>query len=241
MNKKTALSRVNPLFLKGICHRGLHTPQFSENGLNAFKNALDHHMALELDVHLTKDNQLIVFHDSNTKRMTGKEGTIEELTLAEIKSDYRLLDGEELPTLKEVFDLIQEQVPIVLELKVVEKNYKALAKRVMEELTCVKDKRNLMLISFDPRALFPFAGKGFIRQLLVAKSDEYTWPFRIFFEGVDLEHVFMSEKRCIKYAKKHFTNIWTVETQEVFDKCVPLVDTVTFQNMDPDYVKNYFQ
>ena len=52
MNKNKLISKINPLFLKGIAHRGLHNNKYTENGLNAFKNALDYNVAIELDVHL---------------------------------------------------------------------------------------------------------------------------------------------------------------------------------------------
>ena len=243
MKKQKILSKINPLILKGICHRGLHNDQYTENSMSAFKNALDHHMALELDVHLTKDNELVVFHDSLTERVTKKVGIIEDLTLEEIKSDYRLLNGEQIPTLKEVFDLIKEQVPIVVELKVYRKNYKPLVKRVKEELKCIKDKKNIVLISFDPRALFPFKNSGFMRQLLVTSDPKYryVYHFRHFFEGVDLDYKFLEEEKVRRYCEKHFSNIWTIESKEDFDKYSKYVDTVTFQLFDPNYVKEYYK
>lgn len=237
MKKEVAISKINPLFLKGIAHRGLHNENFTENGLKAFQNAIDHHVAIEFDVHLTKDNELIVCHDENLKRTTGKEGIIEDLTLKEIKENYRLLDCGEVPTLKEVFDLNHEQVPMVIELKVFRKNYKALAKRCKEEFKFIKDKRNVLLISFDPRSLWPFKHDGFIRSLLVAKSDEYTWFFRRTVESVDLDYLLFSEKRVQRYIKKHFTNIWTIDDLEKLKKFAPLVDTVTYQYIDPKVVE----
>ena len=240
MKKEQAIQQVNPLFLEGICHRGLHTKEYTENGLKAFQNAIDHHMAIELDVHLTTDNELIVCHDSQLKRVTGKEGIIEDMTSKEVKENYRLLDGEVIPTLKEVFDLVKEQVPIVVELKVYRKNYKPLAARLKKELTYIKDKKNIMLISFDPRALFPFRHSGFIRQLLVAHDGkhEYVYFFRRFFEGVDLEYTFLDMKKVQRYSKTHFVNIWTVESKDIVDKYLSYVDTITFQNMDQDYVRD---
>ncbi|MCR4790395.1 MAG: hypothetical protein K5839_04895 [Treponemataceae bacterium] len=239
MKKQDAISKVNPEFLKGVCHRGLHNKEFSENGLKAFKNAIDHNMPFEFDVHLTKDGQIVVFHDSEMERMTGKKGIIEDLTLEEIKRDYTLLDGEKIPTLKEVFDLNQEKVPMVLELKVFRRNYKALAAKVSQELEVIKDKKNLILISFDPRGLFPFKKHGFIRQLLVTVTHEYVYAFRHFFEGVDLEHCMLKEKRIQRYARTHFTNIWTVDSEELLDSLKPElsnVDTITFQFIQPEKI-----
>ena len=238
MNKKKFLSLIDPRFLKGIAHRGLHNEKYTENGMKAFQNAIDHDLAFEYDIHLTKDNQLVVCHDEDLKRTTGKEGIIEDLTLQEIKDNCHLLDGGEVPTFQEVLDLNNEKVPMVIELKVFRKNYKPLAKAAREALKQIKDKSKIMIISFDPRSLWPMKKAGFVRSLLVAKSDEYTWPFRHTVESVDLEKVFFSEKRVQKYFKNHFTNAWTIESEEQLDQILPYVDTVTFQYMYPELIKN---
>lgn len=237
MKKEKAISKINPVFLKGIAHRGLHNEEFTENGMKAFQNAIDHGVAFEFDIHLTKDNELVVCHDENLIRTTGKDGIIEDLTLKEIKENYHLLDGGEIPTLQEVLDLNKEKVPMVIEMKVFRKNYKPLAAKTKEMLKQIKDKRNVLLISFDPRSLWPFKHEGFIRSLLVAKSDEYTWFFRRTVESVDLDLLLFEEKRVLRYIKKHFTNIWTIDSEEKLKKYAPLVDTVTYQFIDPKVVE----
>ncbi|MDY6276624.1 MAG: glycerophosphodiester phosphodiesterase family protein [Bacilli bacterium] len=237
MKKEKAISKINPVFLKGIAHRGLHNEEFTENGMKAFQNAIDHGVAFEFDIHLTKDNELVVCHDENLIRTTGKDGIIEDLTLKEIKENYHLLDGGEIPTLQEVLDLNKEKVPMVIEMKVFRKNYKPLAAKTKEMLKQIKDKRNVLLISFDPRSLWPFKHEGFIRSLLVAKSDEYTWFFRRTVESVDLDLLLFEEKRVLRYIKKHFTNIWTIDSEEKLKKYAPLVDTVTYQFIDPKVVR----
>ncbi len=240
MNKKRVIKHINPLFLKGIAHRGLHDDKLTENGLKAFKKAIDNNFAFELDVHLTTDNVLIVCHDSELKRTTGKEGIIEHLSFKEIKDNYRLLDGEDVPTLKEVFALDNEKVPIVVELKVYEKNYKALAKETLKELKLIKDKRNIIVISFDPRALL-FMGHRYIRQLLVTtnKNNEIFWTFKLryFFESLDMDSELMNNPKVIKYSKNHFINVWTIDSKNKFDKVFPYINTTTFQLMDNDYVR----
>lgn len=240
MTKEEIIKNMNPLLFNGICHRGYHNQNDTENGLKAFKNALDNNMAIELDVHLTKDNKLIVIHDSNLKRVTNKEGIVEDLTLEELKNNYTLLDGEQLPTLQEVFSLVNERVPIVVELKVYKRNYKPLAEKLKEELECIKDKKNILLISFDPRALLPFKNSGFMRQLLVANDGkhDYVYMFRHMFEGVDLEYTFLKQKRVQNYSKKHVINIWTVESNDIVTSSLPYVDTITFQNIDCNFVRD---
>ena len=234
MKKAKLISRVNPLILKGVAHRGLYNEKVSENSMEAFRLAVKNNVAIELDIHLTKDNDLVVIHDEDLKRLTGQEGIVEHLTTKELQENYKLLDGQIIPRFEDVLKLVNEQVPILVELKVYEKNYKPLAKKAEEVLSkYVKDKKNLVLISFDPRSLWPFKGKGYIRLLLVAKSDEYTFTwFKRTVEGLDVEKVLFEEKRVRRYGKKHFMNCWTIQSVEDIEKVKPYADTITFDMID---------
>ena len=109
---KLFLEKISPLICNGIAHRGLHNEEYTENGLKAFENAVNNNFAFELDIHLTRDNKLIVCHDRNLKRTTGKEGIIEQLTSDQIRQEYRLHDGGVVPTFEEV--LIQISLMLVL-------------------------------------------------------------------------------------------------------------------------------
>ena len=230
LTKKEVINNINPLILKGVCHRGLHNSLYIENGLKAFENALKHHMAIELDVHLSKDKKLIVCHDSFLKRVTNKDGIIEELTLEEIKNNYILLDGEKIPTLDEVLSLLNEQIPIVLELKTYNDNYIELAKYVKEKLSLIKDKKNIMLISFDPRALLQFNNEGFMRSLLLGSTNDITFKYYNYFESIDIYHEMLKEDIIKQYQKNHFVNIWTINSKDLYNKVINQVDTVTFEN-----------
>jgi glycerophosphoryl diester phosphodiesterase len=236
MSKKASLAKLNPLFFQGICHRGLWNDQLTENGLKAFENAISHGFAFEYDIHLTKDGQLLVCHDSELKRTTGKAGIIENLTLAEIKTNYTLLDGEKLPSFQELLDLNHEQMPMVCELKVYQKNYRALAKAAKVALRQLRDKKNVWIISFDPRALLAM-GHRYQRALLVCKEHQWTWKLRYLFEGVDLEDCLVNLPSTIRYRKHHLVNTWTIQSDEQYHAVLPYVDTVTFQRIDPTMVR----
>ena len=238
MNKQKLFKKINPKFLEGIAHRGLHNEKFTENGMNAFKNAIDHDVAFEFDIHITTDGELIVCHDEDLKRTTGKEGIIEHMTSKEIRDNYRLLDGGVVPTLQEVIDLNAGKVPMVVELKVFEKNYKPLAAKSFEVLKQLENKRDVLLISFDPRSLWPLKKLGFIRSLLVAESDFYTWPFRHTVESIDIQDTLLKMPKVVRYARRHFTNVWTIDSQEKLDKVLPFVDTVTYQFLDVKKVRD---
>ena len=88
-------------------HRGLYDKAagIPENSLPAFSRAIARGCGAELDVHLLRDGTLAVFHDSDVKRMTGREGYLEDLSADELK-DYAL-DGtkETIPQFKDVLAL----------------------------------------------------------------------------------------------------------------------------------------
>lgn len=236
MNKRSRKNDYDPRIYRGICHRGLHGDGVTENGLIAFGRAIENDMAFELDVHLTKDGKLVVCHDDDLKRTTGKEGIIENLTLKEI-AQYRLLDGEKVPLFQEVLDLNQERVPVVVELKVHKGNYKPLRKAVMEALKQIKNPKSIVLISFDPRALLG-VGKRFQRQLLVVQEHDWTWKLRGLYDAVDLDSRMVKRDSVIRYRKKGgIVNVWTIENLEQLSSVKDYVDMVTLQFIKPEDAK----
>ncbi len=113
---------------KYIAHRGLHDESIPENSLAAFRAAVNQDLPIEIDIHLTADGNVVVFHDGTLKRMCGVEKCITELTLDELKS-YRLKDTEEtVPTLQECLDTVNGRVPLLIEFKMENGNTKALCK-----------------------------------------------------------------------------------------------------------------
>jgi glycerophosphoryl diester phosphodiesterase len=99
-----------------IAHRGAKAYE-PENTLQAFQKALDLNSdGIELDVHLSADKHIIVIHDETIDRTTNGKGLVNDFTLAELKSF--LIDGKyQIPTLNEVFDLVDKRCLINIELK----------------------------------------------------------------------------------------------------------------------------
>ncbi|MDH4330611.1 MAG: glycerophosphodiester phosphodiesterase family protein [Candidatus Moranbacteria bacterium] len=88
-----------------------------ENTLTSFQKAIDVGCdRAELDVRLTKDNQVVVFHDKEVSALTDGEGFVNEMTLDEIKK-LNCGDGEKIPTLQEVVDLCKDKIDLQIELK----------------------------------------------------------------------------------------------------------------------------
>ena len=74
----------------------------------AFREAIRANKGIELDVHLTKDKKIAVFHDDSLKRMCKVSGTIEEKTWEELKKLRLLETAEPIPLLEDVLHLVQE-------------------------------------------------------------------------------------------------------------------------------------
>lgn len=232
-------SAFDPRVFHGIAHRGYHDQVSPENSMEAFEKAVAAGLPFECDVHLTKDGQVVVSHDSLLKRMTGKEGKIEELTLAELRAGYKLPNGADLPLLKEVLDFVQERVPIVVEIKVVDRNYKAIVAAVLPLLSHIKEKKNISIISFDPRALTRCKKAGFSRGLLIEKNNTWVLMFRGKFDYLDVEDCLVDEPRIVKYRRKGgLVNVWTVDTQEKLAHVKGKVDMITFQHLPLDAVED---
>lgn len=101
---------------RDYAHRGLHADA-PENSLAAFEAAAKAGYGIELDVQLSKDDEVYVFHDYSLERMTGCKAKLSELTSDELDS-LRLDCGEErIPRLSQVLELVGGRVPLLVELK----------------------------------------------------------------------------------------------------------------------------
>ncbi|EJE97546.1 glycerophosphodiester phosphodiesterase [Liquorilactobacillus mali] len=113
-------------------HRGFPA-KYAENSLEGFHYAIEHHIdGLEFDVHLTKDNIPVVLHDETVDRTTNEKGEIRSFSLSELR-ELKLENGESIPTLKEVLELVgTSPVQLNIELKTDKMNYPGIEKIVLD-------------------------------------------------------------------------------------------------------------
>lgn len=141
-----------PFLNHHYAHRGLfdNSGDAPENSLLAFQRAVDASYGIELDVQLSKDNQLVVFHDATLKRMCGVDGKVWEYTLEELQQ-MKLANSEQtIPTFQEFLKVVDGKVPFILEYKLDRAQTKvcALANKML------KDYKGIYCIeSFHPLAL----------------------------------------------------------------------------------------
>jgi glycerophosphoryl diester phosphodiesterase len=97
-------------------HRGAAALE-PENTLRSIELALEIGVsAVEIDVHLTRDKELAVIHDSTLDRTTNGTGPVSSYTLSEIKK-FDVGKGETIPSLQEVIDLVRGRARLIVELK----------------------------------------------------------------------------------------------------------------------------
>ena len=95
---------------KVFAHRGMFGGKEMENSIDAFKKAVENGYGIELDVQLSSDGQAVVFHDASLLRLFGENKPVDSLTADEL-AEYGI------PTLKEALEVIDGNVPVIVELK----------------------------------------------------------------------------------------------------------------------------
>lgn len=111
--------KKTPFMGRNFAHRGLHSEDKTvpENSLEAFRQARDAGYGIELDVQLSKDGELMVFHDDTLERVCGVEGRVDERDCAELKELSLCGSEQRVPLLGEVLELVNGSVPLIVELK----------------------------------------------------------------------------------------------------------------------------
>lgn len=232
-------------------HRGLWNSEsgIPENSLPAFARAVESGFAIELDVQLTRDNRLVVFHDDTLERMCGVRGRVSSFTLRELKK-FRLKDtGFAIPEFREVLEVVKGRVPLLIEIKLPTHNTR----------TCIilnhelkKYEGKYCIESFNSLALrwFRRHRPGIVRGQLsdrFRKSDGVNLILRFLAARLMLNWVgrpdFIAynyryaDKLGLRLQRKLFRApvfAWTVQNQPDWKACSRTFDTVIFDGFLPE-------
>ena len=156
------------MFLK-IGHRGAAGYE-PENTLRSFKKAIELGVdMIELDVHRTNDDKIVVIHDETVDRTTQGTGKVGEMTLAEIlELDAGL--GEKVPTLDEAIDSVREKVPIDIEVKDAGLS-EALGELLAKKMSAGAKAEDFVISSFMPGELSERDYPNGVRRVLLSDKD----------------------------------------------------------------------
>lgn len=108
-----------PFYCVHYAHRGLFDNETDapENSLRAFEKAVNAGYGIEMDVQLSKDDVLVVFHDASLERMCGVKGNVWEYTYEELQEMSLAKSNERIPKFETVLKLVDGKVPLIVEYK----------------------------------------------------------------------------------------------------------------------------
>jgi glycerophosphoryl diester phosphodiesterase len=145
-----------------IAHRGF-SGDAPENTLVAFQKAIEVGCdMMELDVHLSRDGQVVVIHDHSLERTTNGRGKVADYTLEELKQldagfwFATRFSGEPIPTLKEALQLAKGRILVNIEIKngsLGQYTITDLADRTLQEVEKAAMAEQVIFSSFYPLAL----------------------------------------------------------------------------------------
>lgn len=230
------------LLQRPITHRGLHKGfKIPENSYLAFKKAIDKNYAIELDVRITKDKQVVVFHDKNLLRMCGVKRKIANQNYLNLQKYKLYKTNQKIPLLKDILELVDGKVPIFIEMK----NYGEVGE--FEELVCKElenYKGNYAICSFNVEVVKwfklnkPNIARGliygdlhkfgikyhnlvFIKKLLTCKPDFISLDYKLL-------NTFLP--KITRLFKKPLV-CWTINKKKKLNNANKIVDNIIFENI----------
>lgn len=216
-------------------HRGLHNATRAENSLSAFRAAVEAGYGIELDVRLSSDGVLVVFHDDTLDRVTGETGRVDSRTAEELGKIKLSGTADTVPTFEEVLKVVNGRVPLLVELKEDAGKY-GVTEKAVEMLKSYKGE--YIIESFNPLALgrvkklAPEVMRGFLSQNFLSQ-EKYRSATYFLLQNLLLNAVcrpdFIAYKhsdyknaslRLVKALFKPATLAWTVRSQREQDEAI---------------------
>lgn len=214
--------------VKITAHRGssLTAP---ENSISAIKNAISEGADyVEIDVMTTKDDEVVVFHDSTLKRMAGINNSIKDMTLSEVReidigSQFsEEFAGEKIPTFKEVLRASKDKIKINIELKVKKKD-DLLPEKVVDLLKKYEMEDQVIISSQDYESLQkikevdPLINVGFILTLGIGDFTKMNVDF------VSVEYQMLKKDLVYSmHALGKEVHVWTINDKKRAENAMKL-------------------
>ncbi len=208
-------------------HRGLFdNKKIVENTISAFKRALLDNFNIELDIRVTKDNKIVVFHDNNIKRLTGIDKLVKDMTYEELSNFTLLNTTDKIPLLEDVLKLVNGRVTLLIELK---ENF---SNNTLKEL-------NKLLLDYNGKVLLQSFNPVIIRKMALTSlkrynmgillTNEYKGFKKVLYDVFTYKYLikqkyisFISSPKELIFKVKEVSLkelfIWTIKTKEDFIK-----------------------
>jgi len=227
-----------------------NTTDKPENSLAAIKAAISKAHPFEIDVMLSSDDEVIVFHDARLARMTGADGYTAGTALADLKKLRLGSSSETIPTLKEVLELVKGKVPVLIEIKArSSRNAGVLEQAVMN---CLKGYNGEYAIqSYNPLTIewlkkhYPEVKRGLISGYFKLPNEKEATGWLIRFVLKRMWMVKRTKPHFICYDSTYIPNrhlrktrklpllAYGVKTQTRHNELLKYADNVIFEGYEP--------
>ena len=245
------------LTARPIAHRGYHDARNGviENTLSAAARAVEKGFNIEVDLLLSADEDVVVFHDDTLERLTSAEGRVDRRTMAELRAIPMKGTSDRIPSLDDLLALVDGRVGLCLELKseFPRRQDDRLVRRVAE---CLARYRGPVVTkSFDPdvveaaNRIMP----GIPHGIVADRADDLEYYARFTrMERFALRHLLHAPRtrpRFVSYcvrdlpapgpwiARRVFglpVISWTVKNEEMRRRVLAHADQIVFEGFDPD-------
>ena len=215
-----------------LAHRGA-SGYAPENTLEAFRLGMDMGAdGFELDVHMSKDGELVVIHDETVDRTTNGTGLVRELTLEQIKeldasNGMAAYAGVKIPTLGEVFDLIRGTGQIVnVEIKTDECFYPGIEKACLDLAKEKGVEEQIIYSSFnhhtliEMRRLCPDAKLGMLFGDIMLRPWEYAKALPVQYLHPMKMNIYVPDFAQETKNAGYGINMWTINDEETMQECL---------------------
>ncbi|MDE7030819.1 MAG: glycerophosphodiester phosphodiesterase [Lachnospiraceae bacterium] len=225
-----------------------------ENSYAAIKRAADLGYGIEFDVHLTKDDIPVVFHDDTLNRMCGIRGNLRDYTYEELQQFSLLGTKERIPAFADILKAVDGRVPLIIEYKV-EKNADKLCSicdRILSDykgLYCIESFHPLAVRWYKihrPNIVRGQLSEDFTRQKLNIPyfllshliGNCYASPD---FIAYNCKHRNELSRNICRKLYRSLSVAWTVRSQEELDKVSRSFDLFIFEDFVPEKNENFIK
>lgn len=222
--------------LKGlyIAHRGIQIENTIENTIPAFSLAISKKVPIELDLHILKDGNIVVFHDHNLKRLLGIDREISSYRYEELKELTFPNTKTHIPLFEDVLKLVSGKVLLVIEIKETKiMNYSGYCQKIVSVLENYP--YDFVMKSFDIRIVHWFLKHtSYITGLLIANRKGSFYDFlmqkRIIIsclnpDFLSVDYHIASNSVIRDFRKKKPILVWTIRDINTLNKIKDKADS----------------
>ena len=215
-----------------IAHRGsFDNINIAENSIEAFKKSITHQYCIECDVVMSKDHEVIVFHDNDLSRMANLDIKVSDLSSQELRK-INLLDTQSaIPTLDEILHSINARVPLMIEIK--KGSHPKIEERIIEIIRSYDGPICLKALEIDSikwiKENAPYIKYGLVGSNLNIGIDDLI-ELEVDFLSYDINFI---NDPIVKLAQNRGIPVvtWTINTKEKYKIGLKLADNIIFENI----------